>query len=97
MHTKLRIIALFAAAMIPATANADCKNYSSSEIRKAVIQKTIKAGMAAGDVKRSWGEPTKARSAYLGGDEWEYWNPSGDRIVSFGADGCVTGWRTTRD
>lgn len=74
-----------------------CAHYTSSELRTFVIQKTIKVGMKAADVKRSWGEPTKVRHAYPGGDEWEYWNPSGDQVVTFGQHGCVTGWYTHRD
>lgn len=97
MRTRLMFIALLGTALLPAAASAECKNFSSSEVRKAVIKKTIMVGMAPGDVKRSWGDPTKIRSAHPGGDEWEYWNPAGDQIVSFGSDGCVIGWRTARD
>lgn len=68
-----------------------------SELRQAIIQKTIRVGMKAADVKRSWGEPTRVRRAHPGDDEWEYWHPAGDQIVSIGPDGCVTGWRTARD
>lgn len=91
------IVALGLLLLLPAIASAECKSFSSSELRQAVIQKTIKPGMKAADVKRSWGEPTKVRHAYPGGDEWDYWNPSGDQIVSFGPGGCVTGWWTARD
>lgn len=49
MRIALIIIALIGAALLPATASAECRNYSSSEVRKAVIQKTIKVGMTAGD------------------------------------------------
>ena len=97
MRILLIIIALLGAALLPATASAECRNYSSSEVRKAVIQKTIMVGMAAKDVERTWGTPTKVRSAYPGDDEWEYWNPSGDQVVTFGQHGCVTGWYTHRD
>lgn len=83
--------------LLPAAASAECRVFTSSELRQAVIQKTIKVGMKAADVERSWGKPTKVRHSYPGGDEWEYWNPSGDQVVTFGADGCVTGWYTHRD
>lgn len=97
MRPTLIFIALLGAALLPAVASAECKNFNSSEVRTAVIKKTIMVGMAAGDVKRTWGEPTKVRSAYPGGDEWEYWNPAGDQVVTFGPQGCVTGWYTHRD
>lgn len=97
MRTRLIFIALLGTALLPAAASAECKNFSSSEVRKAVIKKTIMVGMVPGDVKRSWGDPTKIRSAHPGGDEWEYWNPSGDQVVTFGPEGCVTGWYTHRD
>src|SRR5690606_42137210 len=76
---------------------AECRSFTSSELRQAIIQKTIRVGMKAADVKRSWGEPTRVRRAHPGDDEWEYWNPAGDQIVSIGPDGCVTGRRTARD
>ena len=74
-----------------------CVNYSSSDIRTFQIKQLIKAGMKEVEVKRIWGEPTKVRHNYPGGNEWEYWNPSGDQIVTFGQHGCVTGWYTARD
>lgn len=74
-----------------------CAHYTSSQLRSFVIQKTIKVGMTRDQVKRSWGEPTKVRTSYPGGDEWEYWNPAGDQVVTFGSHGCVTGWYTHRD
>lgn len=83
--------------LAPAVASAECRQFTSSQLRQVIIQKTIKVGMKAADVKRSWGEPTKVRHAYPGGDEWEYWNPSGDQVVTFGQHGCVTGWYTHRD
>lgn len=95
----LRIILALCALMISGLASADvgCIDYSSSDIRKFAIQKTIKVGMTGAQVERVWGEPTKVRPRYPGGDEWEYWNPSGDQIVTFGQHGCVTGWYTHRD
>lgn len=99
MHSlKLYAVAVaFVLAGIPTLVAAECRAFTSSELRQAIIQKTIRVGMKAADVKRSWGEPTRVRHAYPGGDEWEYWNPAGDQIVSIGPDGCVTGWRTARD
>lgn len=82
---------------MPFMAHADCRMFTSHELRQAIIKKAIKVGMKTTDVKRSWGEPTKVRHAYPRGDEWEYWHPTGDQIVSFGPGGCVTGWRTVRD
>lgn len=83
--------------LVTGTAHAECKQFTSSQLRQAIIQKTIKVGMQAADVERSWGKPTKVRSAYPGGDEWEYWSPAGDQVVTFGPHGCVTGWYTHRD
>lgn len=74
-----------------------CVTYNSSQMRTFVIQKVIKVGMTQAQIKRSWGEPTKVRNAYPAGDEWEYWNPAGDQVVTFGSHGCVTGWYTHRD
>lgn len=81
----------------PAIASAECTHFPSNELRQAIIKKNIKVGMKAADVRRSWGKPTKVRNAYPGGDEWEYWNPAGDQVVTFGSHGCVTGWYTHRD
>lgn len=99
MHSlKLYAVAVaFVLAGIPTLVAAECRAFTSSELRQAIIQKTIRVGMKAADVKRSWGEPTRVRRAHPGDDEWEYWNPAGDQIVSIGPDGCVTGWRTARD
>lgn len=79
-----------------APVQAECQSFSSSEIRRAVIRETIQPGMDKQQVERVWGEPTKKRSN-SDGEAWEYWNPAGDVIVSFAADGCVSGWRTARD
>lgn len=97
MRNQLFSIIAIGLLLMPAVASAECRQFTSSQLRQAIIQKTIKVGMKAADVKRSWGEPTKVRHAYPGGDEWEYWNPAGDQIVSFGPGDCVTGWRTARD
>ena len=95
---KVIFAALLMLFAISAVANdVGCITYNSSQLRAFVIQKTIKVGMTPAQVKRSWGEPTKVRRSYPGGDEWEYWNPAGDQVVTFGAHGCVTGWYTHRD
>lgn len=96
MKLLLACLVLLAAAFA-VTADTGCANYSSSQVRTFVIKKIIKVGMTDSDVKRVWGDPTKIRSAYPGGDEWEYWNPAGDQVVTFGQHGCVTGWYTHRD
>ncbi len=83
--------------LVPGLAFAECKVFTSSQLRQIIIQKSIKVGMRAADVERSWGKPTKIRRAYPGGDEWEYWSPAGDQVVTFGANGCVVGWHTHRD
>lgn len=93
------LIALVAAVLSQPSLAQDhgCITYNSSQLRTFIIQKVIKVGMTPDQVKRSWGEPTKVRTSYPGGDEWEYWNPAGDQVVTFGSHGCVTGWYTHRD
>lgn len=96
MKVIFAALLMLIAAPVLAT-DAGCISYTSSQLRSFVIQKTIKVGMTRDQVKRSWGEPTKVRTSYPGGDEWEYWNPAGDQVVTFGSHGCVTGWYTHRD
>lgn len=96
MKVLFACLALIASAFSMA-ADAGCAHYSSSQVRTFAIKKTIKVGMTRAQVERSWGKPTKVRNAYPGGDEWEYWNPAGDQVVTFGSHGCVTGWYTHRD
>ncbi len=100
-HQKLGIaLAVMVSAVISAQATAQeagCIAYSSSDIRTFQIKKIIKVGMREADVKRVWGNPTKIRHNYPADNEWEFWNPTGDQIVTFGRHGCVTGWYTARD
>lgn len=96
MRNCLITFALVAAVLLSAAANADCRDFNSSELRSLVIQKLIKEGMTAQQVERSWGKPTKKRSN-SSGNVWEYWNSSGDQIVEFGRGGCVSEWWTARD
>src|SRR5690606_32265722 len=103
LSKALRVISVLAVASGGLTAEVvvaqtdGCVNYSSSDIRTFQIKQIIKPGMKEAEVKRIWGEPTKVRHNYPGGDEWEYWNPSGDQIVTFAQHGCVTGRYTARD
>lgn len=83
--------------MANAQAQQGCMNFSSSQIRTMQIKKEIAVCMTGAQLERVWGKPTKVRKNHPGDDEWEYWNPSGDQVVTFGPQGCVTGWYTHRD
>jgi len=90
------IAVALAFSLLPTMAAAECRTFTSGEMRNLVIKGLIKEGMTERQVERSWGKPTKKRSN-SSGNVWEYWNPTGDQIVEFGRDGCVRGWRTMRD
>ncbi|QJD58197.1 hypothetical protein HG264_04330 [Pseudomonas sp. gcc21] len=97
LSISLATVCIGLASQAAAAQDAGCINYSSSDIRTFQIKQIIKVGMKAADVQRVWGEPTKIRQRYPGGDEWEYWNPAGDQVVTFGQHGCVTGWYIARE
>lgn len=100
MANRARAIAgaliLVAGVMHAGSVAAECRHFSTSELRRMAIKEVIKIGVTADHVERAWGKPSKKRSESTG-DVWEYWNPTGDQLVEFGLDGCVKGWRTQRD
>jgi len=75
---------------------AECRHFSSSELRRMAIQQVIRIGVTQQQVERSWGKPSR-KISNSDGDIWEYWNPAGDQLVEFGLDGCVSRWWTVRE
>lgn len=93
----LTLTALCIASLMPAgKLQAECRHFSSSELRRLAIQEVIKIGMNQPQVERCWGKPNR-KISNSDGDIWEYWNPTGDQLVEFGLDGCVSAWRTVRE
>lgn len=96
IRSAVALLCLPLAGLLPGAVQAECREFSSSELRTMVIRHTIKLGVSAEHVERAWGEPTKIRYNSAG-QIWEYWNPAGDELVEFDIHGCVTSWRTVRE
>jgi hypothetical protein len=70
-----------------------CGAVSSQEIRKAVVQKKIFAGMTSKDAVSSWGKPNKINASSAGPDQWVYYRSDSDaQYLYVDRLGCVTAW-----
>ena len=68
----------------PRASQGTCKQFTSTELRKAIIQKQVMVGMTASDARRAWGSPWR-----VNGSQYAYW--WGDKSAYFYIErGCVS-------
>lgn len=65
-------------------AQGPCRQFSSSELRKAIIQKRVLIGMSLSDARSAWGSPSS-----VNGDQYAYhWGSASAYFYTRG--GCVS-------
>lgn len=69
-----------------------CKKFYSAELRNLIVKDKIVVGMAAKDVKKAWGAPTKINRSSHGSDQWIYRYKGGASYV-YMENGCVSSWQ----
>lgn len=68
-------------------------NFSSQEIRKAIIEKRIIVGMTGKDARRAWGDPSTVNRTSHGDSQWVYdRGPGNTQYLYVNHNDCVTAW-----
>lgn len=77
----------------PVVPSACGSNYSSQEIRKAIIEKRVFVGMTGKDARRSWGSPSTINRSSYGDSQWVYdRGPGSTQYLYVDHNDCVTAW-----
>lgn len=64
--------------------NGVCRSFSSTELRRLVIQNQVVVGMTSGAAGQAWGSPTR-----VNGSQWAYHWAKGGSSYLYMEDGCV--------